>query len=75
MKMETKLRKSEKRVVACEVIIIMVFAALVVYGTKQIICGSLFAVLWTPLTALAACMTGDDCKRIIGEAKRRDGNG
>ena len=75
MKMKTRLRNAEKRVVAIEVVIIIAACILTVHGVKEIIDGSLWAVMWSPLTALCGCVAGDDVKRIIGEAKRRDGNG
>ena len=74
MKMKTKLRKEEKRGVIGLSIIVAVALVGLVFGVKDILYGSLFAVIYSALCAFCAAIAGEKIQQIWEEAKRRDGN-
>ena len=75
MKMKTKLRRAEVRIVILESCLIGLLLGITIYGLIAVINGSLAAVLYTPLAAWVASLLGEDACRICEEAQRRDGNG
>jgi len=75
MKMKTKLRSSEAKVMTVECILIVALLTLCFFGLVQILHGSLLAVVYTSASAMVASLIGEDACRIYEEAKRRDGNG
>jgi uncharacterized membrane protein YhaH (DUF805 family) len=72
--MSTKLRREEKKGVIALSIIIAVALAGVVIGVRDIIAGSLFAVIYSTFCLFIAALAGEQIENIYGEAKRRDGN-
>lgn len=72
--MQTKLRKEERNGVVALSIIVAVALAGVVVGVKDILAGSLLAVLYSTFCLLCAALAGEKIQQIWEEAKRRDGN-
>ena len=72
--MSTKLRREEKKGVVALSIIVAVALVGVVIGVRDIIAGSLFAVIYSAFCLFIAALAGEQIENIYGEAKRRDGN-